>query len=43
MFVIAVYVDDIVLAGKSDRKLSEVKKALASKFGVKDLGKLHYF
>ena len=43
MFVIAVYVDDIVLAGKSDRKLSEVKKALASKFDVKDLGKLHYF
>ena len=43
MFVIAVYVDDIVLAGKSDRRLSEVKKALASKFDVKDLGKLHYF
>ena len=42
MFVIAVYVDDVVLAGKSDRKLSEVKKALASKFDVKDMGKLHF-
>lgn len=29
MFVIAVYVDDIVLAGKSDRKMSEVKSRLA--------------
>ena len=43
MFVIAVYVDDIVLAGKSNRKMSEVKNALASKFDVKDMGKLHYF
>ena len=42
MFVIAVYVD-IVLAGKNDRKLSKVKKALASKFDVKYLDKLHYF
>ena len=30
----------IVLAGKNDRKLSEVKKALASKFDVKYLDKL---
>ena len=43
MFVIAVYVNDIVLAGKSNRKMSEVKNALASKFDVKDMGKLHYF
>ena len=41
--MIAVYVDDIVLAGKSERKLSEVKNALAARFDVKDLGKLHYF
>ena len=43
MFVIAVYVDDIVLAGKSNRKMSEVKNALASRFDVKDMGELHYF
>ena len=41
MFVIAVYVDDIVLAGKSNRKMSEVKNALASRFDVKDMGRLH--
>ena len=43
MFVIAVYVDDIVLAGKSGRKMSEVKSLLASRFDVKDMGALHYF
>ena len=43
MFVVAVYVEDIVLAGKSDRKMSEVKNALASRFDVKDMGELHYF
>ena len=37
LFVIAVYVDDIVLAGRSDRKMSEVKKALATRFDVKDI------
>ena len=43
MFVISVYVDDIVLAGKSDRRMTEVKKALAMQFEVKDMGELHYF
>ena len=43
MFVIAVYVDDIVLAGKSDRRMSEIKSALSSKFDMKDMGGLHYF
>ena len=33
------YVDDIVLAGKSDRKMSE----LASRFDVKDMGELYHF
>ena len=32
MLVIVVYVNDIVLTGKSDRKMSEVKNALASRF-----------
>ena len=43
MFVIGVHVDDIVLAGKSDRRMAEVKKALAMQFEVKDMGELHYF
>ena len=43
MFVIAVYVDDIVLAGKTDERIAEVKKALSERFKVKDMGNLHYF
>ena len=30
MFIIAVYVDDIVLAGKGDQRMAEVKQALES-------------
>ena len=43
MFIIAVYVDDIVLAGKSDKRMTEVKEQLAEHFQVKDMGELHYF
>ena len=43
LFLIAVYVDDIVLAGSSDVRMKEVKQALSQKFQVKDLGDLHYF
>ena len=43
LFLIAVYVDDIVLAGSSDARMKEVKQALSQKFQVKDLGELHYF
>ena len=42
-FIIAVYVDDILLAGKSDKRMKEVKEALAKQFEVKDIGELHYF
>ena len=42
-FIIAVYVDDILLAGKSDKRMKEVKEALAKQFEVKDMGGLHYF
>ena len=42
-FFIGVYVDDIVLAGCDQRKMKEVKEALAHKFNIKDMGKLHYF
>lgn len=43
MFIIAVYVDDILLAGKSDERMIEVKRALSERFDVKDMGELHYF
>ena len=43
MFFIAVYVDDIVLAGKSNKQIAEVKQTLAKQFQVKDMGELHYF
>ena len=43
LFLIAVYVDDIVLAGSSDVRMKEVQQALQQKFQVKDLGELHYF
>ena len=35
---IGVYVDDMVLAGATDRKISEVKQSLSKKLDVKDLG-----
>ena len=43
MFLVAVYVDNIVLACKSIERIAEVKKAPAKHFEVKDLGELHYF
>ena len=43
MVVVGVYVDDIVVACKSEAKLKEFKQALCRKFDVKDLGKLHHF
>ena len=42
-FIVAVYVDDVLLAGKSDRRIKEVKCALSSQFNVKDMGELKYF
>ena len=43
MFMIAVHVDDLVLAAKSDKRIGDVKKALGDKFEVKDMGELHHF
>ena len=40
--VLAVYVDDIILATKDERKLVQLKKAIANKFTVKDMGELKY-
>ena len=43
LFSIAMYVDDIILAGRSDKRMKEVKDAIAEKFTVKDLDELHQF
>lgn len=43
MLIIAIYVDDILLAGESDERMDEVKQALSKQFTVKDMGELHYF
>ena len=42
-FIIGVYVDDIILARKSEKKMADIKKALSDKFEMKNLGELHYF
>ncbi len=36
-------IDDIILAGKTEQDLEEVKTALSTKFNIKDLGELNYF
>ena len=40
MLYMGVYVDDIVLAGKTDTLMKKVKSALSEKFKIKDI---HYF
>ena len=41
--VIAIYVDDILLAAKSEKRIAQVKCDLAKRFQLKDMGELHYF
>ncbi|XP_039009023.1 uncharacterized mitochondrial protein AtMg00810-like [Hibiscus syriacus] len=40
---VAVYVDDILVTGSSEKYVNEVKKQLHDRFSLKDLGLLHYF
>ena len=40
--VVGVYVDDIVVACKSEKRM-KFKKAICERFDVKDLGKVHHF
>ena len=37
------YVDDIILAGKTERQLQKLKDDLAKRFDIKDLGSLQHF
>ncbi|MEN7973604.1 MAG: reverse transcriptase domain-containing protein, partial [Verrucomicrobiota bacterium] len=41
--LLAVYVDDLVLAVKTDAEMTHLKEQLHQKFKMKDLGQLHYF
>ena len=43
IFVVAVYVDDIILGCSSPMKMNTVKRKLSQKFEMKDLGTLHHF
>ena len=43
VFILAVYVDDILLAGKSQQKIAQVKADLGKQFQLKDMSELHYF
>ena len=43
IFLIAVYVHDILLAEKDDERMAAVKQAFSQEFQVKDMGELHHF
>lgn len=41
--MIAVHVDDLILAGTTDAKIAQIKQSIAERFDVKDMGVLNYF
>ena len=41
--LLAVYVDDVILAANSEQRMSEVKQAISNRFAVEDMGELKYF
>ena len=40
--IVAVYVDDLINATKTNEEMQEVKQMLPSQFEMKDMGELHY-
>ena len=40
--IVAVYVDDLIIATKTPEEMQEVKQLLNSQFQMKDVGELHY-
>ena len=43
VFIIAIYVDDMIFGGENEATISKVKKIVAEIFDVEDMGKLHHF
>ena len=43
LLILTVYVDDILLAGKFQQRIVQVKADLGECFRVNDMGELHYF
>ena len=43
MLYIGLYVDKIILAGRTEKQLQEIKGYLSKKFDIKDLGEMKYF
>ena len=43
LFIVAIYVDDIILGSKSSEQIQDFIKRISQRFNVKDMGKLHYF
>ena len=41
--IVAVYINDIMIGGKTDGKIKEVKRTIVDCFEAKNLGELHYF
>ena len=42
-FYIGVYMDDMILAGPTNRRIKQVKQCLSKKVDINNLGKLHHF
>ena len=43
IFILIVYVDDIILTGDGVREMNRLKTSISSTFEIKDLGPLRYF
>ena len=42
VFLISLYVDDLVITGNACKLIVEIKNQLSREFEMKDLGELHY-
>ena len=40
--IITVHVDDLIIAVKTEQHVQKIKRMIADKFAVKDLGELEY-
>ena len=43
IFIISVYVEDIILAGKTSERIQKFINAIAERYDITDMGKLHHF